>query len=119
MLLEEHCADLLIIVALSLPFSSLHACGCGYYYGKQKASVPAFSQVVEQVIRVLSVWIIWKVRTEKVLLLTPAGVMAGLLLSAIASDLFLFLCYFCTEKTKNYMSSMFSILQNIPTMTIP
>ena len=118
-LLEERCADLLKIVALSLPFSSLHACGCGYYYGKQKASVPAFSQVVEQVIRVLSVWIIWKVRTEQGLLLTPAGVMAGLLLSEIASDLFLFLCYFSTEKAQKYKASMLPIMKDILYMAIP
>ena len=102
-----------------MPFSSLHACGCGYYYGKQKASVPAFSQVVEQVIRVLSVWIIWKVRTEQGLLLTPAGVMAGLLLSEIASDLFLFLCYFSTEKAQKYKASMLPIMKDILYMAIP
>lgn len=118
-LLEERCTELLKIVALSLPFSALHSCGCGYYYGKQKASVPAFSQVVEQVVRVLSVWIIWKVRTEQGMLLTPAGVMAGLLLSEIISDLFLFFCYFLTEQTQRYKASMVPIMKDILSMAIP
>ncbi len=118
-LLEERCTELLEIVALSLPFSALHSCGCGYYYGKQKASIPAISQVVEQVVRVLSVWIIWKVRTEQGMLLTPAGVMAGLLLSEIMSDLFLFFCYFLTEQTVKYKASIMPIMKDILSMAIP
>ncbi|MCI6676337.1 MAG: oligosaccharide flippase family protein [Clostridiales bacterium] len=119
LLLEERCDNLLKIAALSLPFSALHCCGCGYYYGKQKASIPAFSQVVEQVIRVLSVWIIWKVRTEKGLFLTPSGVMAGLLLSEIASDLFLFFCYLLTEHTEKYKTALIPIMKDLLSMAIP
>ena len=47
-LLEERCAPLLPIIALSVPFAAFHACINGYYYGMQKSRVPAFSQVAER-----------------------------------------------------------------------
>lgn len=99
-LLEERCESLLKIVALSLPFSSIHACVCGYYYGKQQAAIPAFSQLAEQLVRVLSVWLIWQICLQRGNRLTPAGVMGGLFLSEIASVLFLVICYLLTEKNR-------------------
>ncbi|MFQ9702339.1 MAG: hypothetical protein ACLR0U_08570 [Enterocloster clostridioformis] len=45
------------VMAVSVPFAALHAC-TGYYYGMQKARVPAFSQVAEQVIRMGAVFLI-------------------------------------------------------------
>lgn len=50
-LLEPACAPLLPIMALSIPFSAVHACICGYYYGLKKTKVPALSQVAEQLVR--------------------------------------------------------------------
>lgn len=57
-LLEKRCAPLLPLMAVSVPFSAVHACINGYYYGIQKTKVPAFSQVVEQVVRMGAVFLI-------------------------------------------------------------
>ncbi|MCD8011178.1 MAG: polysaccharide biosynthesis protein [Lachnospiraceae bacterium] len=51
---------LLQFLALSLPLSAGHAAINGYYYGKQKTAVPAVSQLVEQIVRVGSVWLLIK-----------------------------------------------------------
>lgn len=59
LLLEIRTAPLLRIFALSLPFGALHSCINGYYYGIQKTSVPALTQLAEQVTRVSSVYIIY------------------------------------------------------------
>ena len=56
-LLEPRCAPYLPVMAVSVPFAALHACINGYYYGMQKARVPAFSQVAEQVIRMGAVFL--------------------------------------------------------------
>lgn len=55
-LLEPACSPLLPLLALSVPFAALHACINGYYYGMQKNKVPAFSQVAEQVVRMVFVF---------------------------------------------------------------
>ena len=44
MLLEDRCAPLLPFMAISVPFSAVHACINGYYYGIQKTKIPAISQ---------------------------------------------------------------------------
>jgi stage V sporulation protein B len=43
-------------MGISVPFAALHACINGYYYGMQQSKVPAFSQVAEQVLRMVFVY---------------------------------------------------------------
>ena len=64
-LLEPRCADLIPILACSIPLASAHSCIHGYYYGKKKAAVPAASSFIEQFVRVAFVFIIYRIRTEQ------------------------------------------------------
>ena len=41
-LLEARTAPLLRLLALAFPFSAIHCCVNGYFYGKKKAEIPAF-----------------------------------------------------------------------------
>ena len=61
---DVRCSDLLKIMVLAIPFSSIHSCINGYYYGLQKATVPAFSQLFEQIIRVFSVYLLTSIYIE-------------------------------------------------------
>lgn len=45
--------SLLYIMLWAIPFAGVHSCINGYYYGRKKAAIPAFSQLFEQMIRVL------------------------------------------------------------------
>ena len=52
-LLKDHrTVPMLRILSFSVPFAALHACINGYFYGKKKASVPALTQLLEQLARV-------------------------------------------------------------------
>ena len=51
-LMEPRCAPLLSVMAFAIPCTSVHACICGYYYGKEKVSVPAAAQLFEQTIHI-------------------------------------------------------------------
>lgn len=57
LLLNPQCASLLKIMAVAFPFSTFHNCVNGYYYGKKCASIPAFSQLLEQIIRIAVVFL--------------------------------------------------------------
>lgn len=57
-LLESRCAPLLRIFALSIPFCATHSLINGYFYGIKQASVPALTQILEQLARVGSVYLI-------------------------------------------------------------
>ena len=52
---EPRCENLLRILSFSVPLSAVHACICGYYYGRSKAHIPAAAQIVEQFVRITTV----------------------------------------------------------------
>jgi len=57
-ILEKSCAPYIRIIAFLFPFCSISACIAGYYYGIQNASVPAISQIIEQLSRVVFVFLL-------------------------------------------------------------
>lgn len=100
LLMEPRCTPLLQFYALSLPFSAIHNCLNGYYLGKQKAFMPAVSQLAEQMIRISSILIIWQIALDNGRSLTPADAMAGLFVSEVFVVLFLIPCYFVKKPPK-------------------
>lgn len=56
---DLRCAPLLFWMVLALPAASVHSCVCGYSYGQQNASTPAISQLIEQTIRIFSVFALY------------------------------------------------------------
>ena len=92
-LLEPKCAPLLPVMALSIPFSAVHACICGYYYGMKKTAVPALSQLVEQFIRIGAVFLIAHVAETNGLPVSVTLAVWGLLIGEAASAVFSFLVY--------------------------
>ena len=57
LLLEPRTAPMLRILALSIPFSSVHACINGYFYGVKRTAPPAVAQLLEQLTRVGCVYL--------------------------------------------------------------
>jgi len=58
LLLEPRTAPMLRILAFAIPFSSIHACINGYFYGIKKTGPPAVAQFLEQLARVGCVYLI-------------------------------------------------------------
>lgn len=77
---EARCAPLLVLLTYSLLPCCIHACINGYYYGKKNAFVPSLCQLIEQIARVGSVWIIFQVTTEKGIPLTAFHALCGLVI---------------------------------------
>lgn len=57
-LMEKRTAPLLRIFSFSIPLSAIHSLANGYFYGIKKTSLPAATQIVEQVARVGSVFLL-------------------------------------------------------------
>ena len=55
-LLNKNCCELLKMLSLSLPFASFHNCINGFYFSHKKTAVPAASQLLEQIVRVFTVF---------------------------------------------------------------
>lgn len=58
---EVRCAPLLRMMSLVVPVCAVHSCIIGYYYGLQKTTVPALSQIIEQTIRMGAVFVIYRI----------------------------------------------------------
>lgn len=94
---EKRCSPLLILLTYSLLPACIHACINGYYYGKKRAFVPSVCQLMEQIARVSSVFIIYQVTVEKGIPLTAFHAVAGLVIGEFAG-LLTCLCAFSAEK---------------------
>lgn len=57
LLLEPRTAPMLRILAFSIPFSSIHSCINGYFYGVKRTGPPAVAQLIEQLTRVGCVYL--------------------------------------------------------------
>ncbi len=91
-LMEPQAAPYLPLMGISVPFAAFHACINGYYYGMQKARIPAFSQVVEQVVRMTLVFFIahaWISQGNKI---TVHLAVIGHLIGEAAAAIFALLC---------------------------
>lgn len=97
-LLEPRCEPLLPVMALSIPFSAIHACICGYYYGLKKTAVPALSQLVEQCIRMGAVALIAHVATTNGNPISVSLAVWGMLIGEAGSAIFSFLVYSFSSK---------------------
>lgn len=97
-LMEPRCAPLLPALALAIPCTSIHACICGYYYGKEKVHIPAFSQLVEQCIRIFTVFLLADICREKGIELTVSLAVAGLVAGEAGSALFTLLSFLLCRK---------------------
>lgn len=106
-ILEPRTAPLLRLLALSFPFSSVHCCLNGYYYGKKKAGIPALLQLTEQITRVGSVYLLCqfylKKQTPPPLAVSAAGTAIAEFGSAILSLCFI-LPYFTNKQSKSAKS---------------
>lgn len=99
-LLEPACGSLLPVMALSIPFSSIHACICGYYYGMKRTVVPALSQMAEQFVRMGAVFLMARVLTENGRPVTVSVAVWGMMLGEGASAVYSYLSYTFSESEK-------------------
>lgn len=97
-LLEPACEPLLPVMALSIPFSSIHACICGYYYGMKRTAVPALSQMFEQVIRMSAVFLMVQVLTTNGEPVTVSVAVWGMFIGEAASAVYSYLVYAVRER---------------------
>lgn len=85
---DPRCEPLLVAMSYALPFAAVHSCICGYCYGLKETKIPAVSQVIEQMTRILTVYIFYLVITKKGLEVSVTIAVAGLVAGEIASALY-------------------------------
>ncbi|MCM1543005.1 MAG: polysaccharide biosynthesis protein [Blautia sp.] len=93
---EPRTAAMLRILAFSIPLSAVHSCINGYFYGIKKAGLPAIAQLVEQVVRVASVYLVsgycFAVGREPAIGVAVLGLTVGEFFSMLVSIASIALC---------------------------
>lgn len=80
---EPRCSLLVKGVAISIPFSALHSCINAFFIGKQDTIIPGIGQLVDQIVRVICVFIIFDLYISN----NPAPSIVSLALIAIAGHI--------------------------------
>lgn len=100
---EIKCAPLIRLLVFAFPLSAISSCVNGYYYGIKKTSVPALSQLIEQLVRVAYVYImltIFSSNENPALIHAVIGISAGEGVSMIYSLIMIYRLYH-KNKTNN------------------
>lgn len=97
---EPRCAPSLRVLAIVFPFCGMTSCINGYYYGLKKAGIPATTQLIEQIIRVLTVYMIATYVGKGNMEITCELAIFGVVLGEIGSDLFNLFSLFFERKPK-------------------
>lgn len=123
---EPQAARYLPVLAVSVPFACLHACINGYYYGMNKAHIPSFSQIAEQVIRMSAVWLLVGCLEKNGKPVTVGLAVEGHLIGEMASAVFTFLALVlvppqkCSGEDEAFRDSpVFANLAPILTLALP
>lgn len=87
-ILEPACKSSLKVLSYVFPFCGITSCINGYYYGLKKAAVPATTQLLEQIIRVLSVYVIAVYIGGDNMAVTCELAVLGVVLGEIASNIY-------------------------------
>lgn len=83
LLADARCASLLRILSFTMLPSAIHACINGYYYGQKKTAVPAFGQLGEQLVRVLTVYLMYQIALSKNEAITAVHAAWGIVFSEL------------------------------------
>ena len=122
-LLEPRTAPLLRLLALSFPFSAIHCCVNGYFYGKKKAEIPALLQLTEQLARVGSVYLLCRFymmhNYEIPLALTAAGSAIAEVISTIVSLGFILPRLSRLQTGKTQKTSLYFTVSCLLSMALP
>lgn len=108
------------IISLCFPFMSAGACLRGYFYGLQKMSVPAASQVLEQSVRIAVVWLLYDTMLTRGLEYACAAAVMGMAGGELAAFVFTLAAYYLrrgkyTATNLTYISALDTVL----TMALP
>lgn len=103
LLFEERCAPLIKYISFSIPLASTHACICGYYLGLKKTNIPAVSQIVEQLFRVLSIYLIILIMSKSKKNITPSVAAIGAIVGEFFSTLY---CLLHLKIKASFLSSI-------------
>lgn len=119
---DVRCTSMLTAISYALPFASVHSCIVGFYLGLKQTKIPAISQLLEQLIRIMTVYIIYlfcqKHNYEVSILFAVVGIVFGEICSSF------FCVYYFTShikrfKISHYIPNLFTHTKELLQLSTP
>ena len=86
------------ILSFALPFMAAGSCIRGYFFGLQESSVPATSQVLEQIVRMSIIYVLAGIMIPRGLVYACAAAVIGIFFGELLSFLYVFYSYYVFKR---------------------
>ncbi|MGI6006761.1 MAG: oligosaccharide flippase family protein [Ruminococcus sp.] len=86
---EAACIPLMKLMALTIPFGTLHICFVSYYFAARNTWIPSLGQLLEQLLRVSASWLFYSLMLKNGTEATPMLAVAGTAAAEIFSLLYI------------------------------
>lgn len=109
------CVSLVRISAFSFPFACVHTIITGYFIGLEKASIPATSQIIEQIVRIGSIFLVAAIYESKGHRPDAVIGVIGLVVGEIGSAIFsaTSLCFQLNSKSMHRINKQSPVIKEI------
>jgi stage V sporulation protein B len=109
------------IIALSIPFTAITSCIKGYFYGLKYPTVPAVSQILEQITRITVIYLLSSIFVPKGLSYACAMAVIGMTAGEVVSCLVVTISYkFNSFKNNSKLpESYYVILKKVSAIAVP
>lgn len=102
---EESCSICLKLASFAIPFVAVKSCYIGYSYGKKQSFLPASTQLMEQIIRVGSIYLM-SISFYKDKTATASAAVLGMVLGEILSSFYLLLVHFIQTRKDHCLAAL-------------
>lgn len=120
---EPRTLSLIRLLVFCFPLSTLHICINSFYFAAKKAGIPSAVQLLEQLVRVGSTYLLYLILLSENRPVTPVIAIGGTLASETAASLVSFLLIGYDFHRSHYLlrklSQPFQKLRNITNMAVP
>lgn len=115
---EARCEPLLRILAAAIPLSAIHSCLAGSWLGRKETGLPAAAQLLEQIVRIGTVWLLCSIAVSSGKPVTPSLAVFGLLAGEAGSALLMLT--FTTGNAASFRpAKYFSRCKSLLSMALP
>lgn len=110
---NSYCATLLKYASFTIPMSAFHSCVSGYYLGLKKTSIPAWSSVFEQVVKLITLYTLGMVWAGKNISITPLIAVYSMVIAEFFGVLFCLIAVCAEKKYAFKVRSLFSTIKSM------
>ena len=110
---NNECGILLRLASFTIPLTAMHSCVAGFYLGQKKTFIPSVTNIIEQTVKVIAIYIIGMVCISSGIELTPKVAVYSMLISEFIGVLFCFIFLSQEKFERTSFKKIYSSFKNL------